>query len=1040
MRRSSPICRRVFVICESSLLLFIFNCSLLCAQSESSLSSLSQEIASVYSELLRDSIPSCFLRDKAIDLVKLPAHNGQALTDSNYVDAALFRDFLRTMSLAIVKNPAPLLNAESVYTSITEGENVKLTSALFNYCYIIDTALSDGLITYNQATGKLYDKYVNNVWQNPYSTAYAFLFTSGRQAHTGLGVCYDLSNLISYNNCSVDGLYVDFANGEGYIPAGNLTTKTVVYDNYGMKELKMKVVLEDNTVLESHSYINVEQNVMPYAIPPATSDVPEYADTVSFDGISATYSIKYALGHTTLRKPLIYVEGFDHPILAEFTNLHWSSFNRIINDECIGNYDYYYIYSKIKNYISDYDFIYVDWNNPEADIKQNAHLLESVIQEVNNRKPADGSGQKTVLIAHSMGGLISRWALRQMESKGTTHQVGWFVSQDVPYLGAVVPIGAQHTLRDIYRFLFGPNGNDGVSNNCKLKIFFDKIVGVLDCTSAQQMMYNYIKADGSLDTGPNTPHNLWLRDLNGVGFPQGDRGCPIENLAIVSGNYWDSSELAQSILSATVSLTTIPTIKNLLTMSNMTVSLVIDRDRSSGSMVSRTTVSYFHHPFSLWHYSFPFAFLNKTHSSSVDTGQYDVVPGSSLGMNSMPAFLSSIIGNGKIVFIPVGSALASGNYNRDYYNNPPTPGFGCQFDSYCFEEDAMRHDTDLAAYINWILSHVQLTMSGPDAVVRNGEQYYIDWERHEYGNRTWTAVSDSTASINDYGLVTVFKHEPVTLSYSSNCISTIGYNENTEYHNQKRFHIKSKTVFAGFPEVNLHHSHLINDTYSITASFTSNNTYVQPFADTLAARGKLKYIWGYKNSDNSYSWIDTTSTRSFICTAAPGVDTHVIMKMHCNSLRESIISEVQIDRRTIHPFLFNPIETAVSEDFYISNYSVITSGIVLVHQFLAIWHNSDYQGTPIAPDSIQIGSQTFSLSNSYSTTIDGESKTIYCFSFINSTGIQNAISQIQNNFSANYGLTSLVPIQIKNGSTVLQTIQYPLIPSELPPLDPVPLP
>lgn len=1021
--------RRLVLFCITLAL----NCSLLFAQSESSLSVVAQSIATVYSELIRDSIPAGYLLDKAVDLVKLTSLNSQALTDSNYVDAALFRDFLRTMNYARLDTNAPLLDAESVYASITEGENVKLTSALFNYCYIVDNALIDGLITYDQNSGKLYDRYINGVWQNPYSLAYAFVFTSGRQAHGYLHVCYDLSDLFSYNNCSVDSVFVDFANGEGYIPAGNLTTKNVIYDDYGMKELKMKVVLDDDTVLESHSYINIKQNTLSYLLPPVTSDNPDYTDTVSINEIRATYSIKYAQGRTVLRKPFIYVEGFDHPVLAEFTNLNWFSINRIINDECTGNYDYYSVYRMIKNMITDYDFIYVDWNNPEADIKLNAKLLESIIQEVNYRKPSDGSGQRSVLVAHSMGGLISRWALRQMEMRGEAHQIGWFVSQDVPYLGVNVPIGVQYTFRDLYRFLFGPNGNDGISNNCKLKVFFDRIVGALDCTSAQQMMYNYVKADGSLDIGPNNLHNQWLMDLNSVGFPQGDRGHPIENLAIVSGNYWEQSELAESILSATVSLTTLPTLKNLLSMSNLTVSLSVDRDRSSGSMVSRTTVSYFHHPFSLLHYSIPFAFVNKTHYSSSATGQYDVVPGSTLGMDSMPDFLSSIIGNCKIVFVPAASALATGNYNNDYYSNPPTPGSGCQFDSYCFEEDAMGHDNGLSAYIYWILSHVQLTMSGPEAVIQNGEQYLIMGEGSEYGNKTWTSISDLTASINDYGLVTVFKHEPVTFSYSSNCITSIDYNNHTEHHNQKRFHIKSKTVFAGFPQVILQYSHLANDLYSINASFTSTNTYVQSFADTLAALGKLKYIWGTKNSDNSISWTDTTSTRSYVCTALPGDETHIYMKMSCGLGKESTDeNHVTIDRRNLNPFLFNPTETVVSENWHVSDYPIITSGFLLKREYLVLWHNSNYQGTPVAPDSIQIGSQTIPLTSISTQVIDGESKSLYCFSFMNSNEVQNAISQIQNNFSIYYGLILLVSIDIKNGSTILQTIHYPFIPTELP--------
>lgn len=52
------------------------------AQNESSLSSIAQTIGAIYENLDGPYVTTGYLKDKAVDLIKLPAHTGQALTDS----------------------------------------------------------------------------------------------------------------------------------------------------------------------------------------------------------------------------------------------------------------------------------------------------------------------------------------------------------------------------------------------------------------------------------------------------------------------------------------------------------------------------------------------------------------------------------------------------------------------------------------------------------------------------------------------------------------------------------------------------------------------------------------------------------------------------------------------------------------------------------------------------------------------------------------------------------------------------------------------
>lgn len=97
---------------------------------------------------------------------------------------------------------------------------------------------------------------------------------------------------------------------------------------------------------------------------------------------------------------------------------------------------------------NDYDIIYVDWKIGTDYIQRNALLLEEIIRWVNNNKePLGGIIQPNVIIGQSMGGLIARWALRDMENKGQNHQTRLFISYDSLHQGANVPLGYQYLAR-----------------------------------------------------------------------------------------------------------------------------------------------------------------------------------------------------------------------------------------------------------------------------------------------------------------------------------------------------------------------------------------------------------------------------------------------------------------------------------------------------------------------------------------------------------------------------------------------------------------
>lgn len=130
---------------------------------------------------------------------------------------------------------------------------------------------------------------------------------------------------------------------------------------------------------------------------------------------TANLVIDDANGDNEITKPLIVVEGFDPGTIINTENPYgetdYEDFIRTLEFSSSTN---------LRNLIwdennKDYDIIYVDWENGVDFLERNAFALESVIEWVNTEKNRVGSTEPNVILGQSMGGVIARWALADME-------------------------------------------------------------------------------------------------------------------------------------------------------------------------------------------------------------------------------------------------------------------------------------------------------------------------------------------------------------------------------------------------------------------------------------------------------------------------------------------------------------------------------------------------------------------------------------------------------------------------------------------------
>ncbi len=209
-------------------------------------------------------------------------------------------------------------------------------------------------------------------------------------------------------------------------------------------------------------------------------------------------------GDGVLDKPAIILEGFDPFNETDYVSVygHWSK-------------------SPITSslYYAGYDVIAVDFVDNHCSVVQNAAYVKRLIELINQKKTGRYEG---LLMGESMGGIIGRVALSEMEKFNQDHQMRLFVALDSPFKGANIPIAVQYMLSDLEKL------DRGLVNEA-----FEKEAGyditvvkqALNSVAAQQLVTYHI-ADSS---------HYYFSDFQNyfseLGYPQATR-----NIAFVNGS------------------------------------------------------------------------------------------------------------------------------------------------------------------------------------------------------------------------------------------------------------------------------------------------------------------------------------------------------------------------------------------------------------------------------------------------------------------------------------------------------------------------
>lgn len=130
-------------------------------------------------------------------------------------------------------------------------------------------------------------------------------------------------------------------------------------------------------------------------------------------------------------RPVIIVEGFDVD-------------NSVGLNRQFEHFDRYNFLTQL--FSQGHDIVFVNLRKPGDFIENNAKVLEQVINWVNQQKTGNFRGS---VIGFSMGGLIARWCLKDMEDRSIDHKIAHYFSYDAPHQGANIPLGLQYILREM---------------------------------------------------------------------------------------------------------------------------------------------------------------------------------------------------------------------------------------------------------------------------------------------------------------------------------------------------------------------------------------------------------------------------------------------------------------------------------------------------------------------------------------------------------------------------------------------------------------
>lgn len=348
----------------------------------------------------------------------------------------------------------------------------------------------------------------------------------------GQPVRFSLPNDLFFGNLTGLQLQLDLDDGLGFRSIQPGQSVQTHYPAQGLKHIRYRLLNADNgQVTQQMGIIALRVGSMRLGQPTHLIQ-SNFSPCIQFPGVSPGIGTAFVRtapqNQGRIRKPFVLVEGIETadyvlnaPTLVNasvkgFGKLNWYSISS--GEYGPGNEHM----AELTNFLDSinragYDIVFVDFITNRDRIEANAMALASILQQINQQLTNNGSDANIELVGASMGGLISRVALRQMELAGCCHNVKLFTTYASPHLGANIPLAIQHSLKDL-----GTRSNAfGMLNEQK-----ERYDHILNSPAARQMLIYHVEPSAQQD------RDRFLQLLQDQGLPREPRKSAVTNGSI----------------------------------------------------------------------------------------------------------------------------------------------------------------------------------------------------------------------------------------------------------------------------------------------------------------------------------------------------------------------------------------------------------------------------------------------------------------------------------------------------------------------------
>ncbi len=424
----------------------------------------STRIKSIFQNVNLTSVTTGILSDLGADFAGIDNFDGTAMLDSNYTSPYVWRGLYASLITSQATAQASFTDFPTLNTRINNylGGTRPVPMLLLRYYYhaLRADAVSSNLMYVNN--GQLFD--TPGRTQSPYVQKNMFAAAPAVNSYrTPDGyVSFLFPSDLIFNNTgkTITSLKMDAGDGSGMKVYTVGSAQSIHYTTGGEKTLQYQVTFSDNSVSIGHSSIYIDYRAALPSSPGGGSIMQEFHGDLPVTITASTpYGVKKAFlnfaysnqhADNVIRKPLLVVEGFDPwRIVAPNDSVQYnysieSFLTQMTSNVLDINNQQSFLYKQLD--LLGYDIIFVDFQDGTDYLEDNSALVQAAITWVNGHNQG---GTQLVVLGQSMGAVVARHALRQMELHSIAHNTRLFISMDGPHQGANFPLSLQAMIKHV---------------------------------------------------------------------------------------------------------------------------------------------------------------------------------------------------------------------------------------------------------------------------------------------------------------------------------------------------------------------------------------------------------------------------------------------------------------------------------------------------------------------------------------------------------------------------------------------------------------